>query len=165
MTTLPITIEAITPLVIHSGETLGYMDIVLDDSLVRRIHPERVFAAMTTDERTATLAAFEAGQEARFRELITDCVRRHPELVSYTLETWKQRPAGLSANSQLEIFSVLRDPLTSRLVIPGSSIKGAIRTAIADLLRTRANPALAILVVSCRPGQLAAGSPGELSSR
>ncbi len=50
------------------------------------------------------------------------------------IEKYQEEMQAGEVQNQLQIASAIKNPLTGRLLIPGSSLKGAIRTAVIDFL-------------------------------
>lgn len=134
LTTYRMTIETLTPVHIGTGTVLlNNYDFKVDGGKTYRLHVDRVLDYLWPEDVDAMP---EAQRENLLRtppgELLTaKDLQEHPELVLYVMAGAPQvtgREAG-------QIREQIKDTF-GRLYIPGSTIKGAIRTALARHLAT-----------------------------
>ncbi len=140
-----IRLEPLTPVHIGAGETLDPLSYVMrEEDGIPYLYPVDVAAwveAQGNPAELATLFGTKSLTEIRAylaKELtpVLDIYGGAPSQV-YSREIFKKysdelRPQG--SPNQLLISPAQKNPVTGGLVIPGSSIKGAIRTAVIDWL-------------------------------
>ena len=139
-----IRLEPLCPVHVGAGDTLSPLDYVMaqNDSSLMLHHIDfstwiedrqdkkelaNQFANKTWQENRAFLA-----RELEEPELYTLSVTEisHPDI----FKRYQKEIADLRSEHQLLIAGAIRSPLSQALFIPGSSVKGAIRTAIIDYL-------------------------------
>lgn len=137
LTTYRMTIETLTPVHIGTGAILlNNYDFKVEGGKTYRLHVDRVLDYLWPED-------VDAMPEAQREKLLhtppgellkPEDLRAHPELVLYTMDGTPQvtgRDAG-------QIREQIKDAF-GRLYIPGSTIKGAIRTALARHLTKQLN--------------------------
>ncbi len=147
----PICIEALTPVHIGSGDTIEPLDYIIrqEDSGIFLYHidlegwiedqadPEEV--ARIFEEKTLTqIRSFLA------KEIDPDIygLAKTKILSSEIYEKYTANLSHPDSSNQLLIDKAVKNPMNKALIIPGSSIKGAISTAIIDYLDQKYNLSL-----------------------
>ncbi len=153
LTTYHMTIETLTPVHIGTGTVLlNNYDFKVDGGKTYRLNVDRVLDYLWPADVDAMS---EAQREKLLRtppgELLTSRdLQEHPELVLYTMAgapQVKERGAG-------QIREQIKDAF-GRLYIPGSTIKGAIRTALARHLTKQLGVAPLPLIQGARSSERA----------
>jgi CRISPR-associated protein Csm5 len=126
--------EILSPVHIGAGDEIDPLDYIIDGGRLYRIAFEKFVMAMTDVERSRFEALLNKGDLIGVREYIVahvDKVRssRYSIEVSKQVENLYKSKLGHPQN-QLRICPFTRSPGEYKAFIPGSSIKGAIRTAI-----------------------------------
>ena len=128
------TITALSPIHIGTGEELSPFEYIIKEDLFCRIDLTALLGDLTERQRTDFDQAVNSGQIAYVRRFIADNVqlKRHALYVCSVNDTLKQAYEKNLANprNQLLVHPHLRRLDTHQPIIPGSSIKGAIRTSI-----------------------------------
>ncbi len=120
-------VEILSPVHVGSGQRLGSPEIALIDGRLWRFDPERMTAALARDPRALDRYLQEGAAALRFW---SESDRR--ALARY-VRPWSGPPPR-------EVREHIADPL-GRPYLPGSSLKGAIRTALAFAALQAASPA------------------------
>lgn len=139
MTTLRFTATPLTPIHIGSGETLAPEDYLLRDDQLIRFNRSAVLRAMKPEVRRELETALDRNQFERAQEIVRgacDPVRHALGRIGISdesrdaLRTLVANPESPVRNREVHPF--VRNPHTGRPFVPGSSLKGAIRTAIVN---------------------------------
>ncbi|GBD08281.1 hypothetical protein HRbin22_00514 [Candidatus Thermoflexus japonica] len=120
-------VEILSPVHVGSGQRLGAPELALIDGHLWRFDPERMTAALARDPRAFDRYLQEGAAALRFW---SESDRR--ALARY-VRPWSGPPPR-------EVREHIADPL-GRPYLPGSSLKGAIRTALAFAALQAASPA------------------------
>ena len=147
----PVALEFLTPVAVGSGQTLDptryIMQRVKNREQLHLLDIERYLIDNATDQGLVSL--LDRGDYRELRREIQRRMRPTPEkndLDEYTLSIFEMLPGSEAyasyaqdlnqpdTNKRFELDSALRNPVTHRLILPGSSLKGAIRTAVLDFL-------------------------------
>jgi len=130
----------VTPVHIGTGENAGPEEYFLDDQFLVRFRPTEVFASWSDQQRAEYEACIEAHKMNDALSRIRTSARKLKS------SHWYQCELGDSARRALmnaitkpeqakgEIRPLPRNPYTGSVVIPGSAIKGAFRTAALNAL-------------------------------
>lgn len=145
MTVYSARIRIVTPFIVHTGETYGPLDLVeLDGQTVGRIDVERAFSLMPAGERErfgAVLSSMSGNLEKdrsallKARGMVRDLRLKHPEIIDWKGNALPGFVKDIGDNTQAEVSVIFKNPLDGRPYIPGSTIKGALRTALLERLR------------------------------
>lgn len=141
---IPFELEALTPIHIGSGEDFSPLGYVVREPAEGKYEAWLIDAAawLADNADNADMGkALEAGDMAALRGLLN----KRPHLEDYILARIAiSRELGLellrkrnSLDSRAEIMAFARNPFTHMPYVPGSSLKGAIRTALIDHLNER----------------------------
>lgn len=130
----PITLTPLTPLHIGDGSQLEAYEYVVVNGRFHRLSLERMLARLTPSERESVNRYLErdlVGLRRFVREHFSPTIAEYQAAASPRFqEVYEEKLA--QAQNQLIVFPFLRS--MGRPLIPGSSLKGALRTAILDHL-------------------------------
>lgn len=136
MTTYTFNAEALTPVHIGAGREIDPCEFVLKNGRLMRFNPAQVLndldgAARQTFETLAGMADLK-GLQAFFREHVKP--ERHAlAWVDAAREFIKEFEAKAGDPDNLFLVQMMpRNPQTGQVYLPGSSIKGAVRTAVVN---------------------------------
>ena len=136
-----IRLEILTPVHIGSGDTSDPLDYVLTTENGVDYFCQIDLDAWLEDypDQEELAEVLDGGNLAGIRKYIADNLdvdiygRNRSRILSAEIgRKYKQHIADTKSPNQLLIDPALKNPLTGGLIIPGSSIKGAIRTAVID---------------------------------
>lgn len=139
MTTLRFTATPLTPIHIGSGEILAPEDYLLRDDQLIRFNRSAVLRDMKPEVRRELETALDRNQFDRAQEIVRGACdpNRHAlgrigisDESRDALRTLVANPESPVRNREVHPF--VRNPHTGRPFVPGSSLKGAIRTAIVN---------------------------------
>lgn len=124
-------LTARAPLFIGSGKTCAKTDYIFDQysETVRMIDPEALFAWLLDRDLADRYERFILSGETDLAGFLTDCGITNQELDRLSLYTLSAADALDGAHSLKELRTFMRDA-QNRAYIPGSSVKGALRTVI-----------------------------------
>lgn len=126
-------LEAITAVHVGTGEEYNPMEYLIRQGELLRFSTERILSRLDEAERKRFLQLSDGGSLKDILNFLHGHVQ--DEDVLYRLPVSRMVADRYAENlgnprNQLLIGEMYRDPATSRPVIPGSSLKGAIRTAL-----------------------------------
>lgn len=130
----------LTPVHIGTGETAGPEEYFLDNGALVRFRPSEVFARWDDRQRKEYESKIDNGRLDAAFEQVRQSARRMPEAHWYRCETGRSATEKLRnavarpEQARGEIHLLPRNPYTGRVVVPGSAIKGALRTAALNVL-------------------------------
>lgn len=139
MTTLRFTATPLTPIHIGSGEILAPEDYLLRDDQLIHFNRSAVLRDMKPEVRRELETALDRNQFDRAQEIVRGACdpNRHAlgrigisDESRDALRTLVANPESPVRNREVHPF--VRNPHTGRPFVPGSSLKGAIRTAIVN---------------------------------
>lgn len=125
----------LTPVHVGTGEKIAPEDYFVQDDTLVRFHPAAVFRAMSPAELQKFEALIARDQLHEAWSALREKARGVPGSEMYRVKLGKGAREGLKSlvsNPQRrgDVGVLARNPYTSKVVVPGSSIKGAIRTAL-----------------------------------
>ncbi|MFC1730370.1 type III-A CRISPR-associated RAMP protein Csm5 [candidate division KSB1 bacterium] len=128
----------LSPVHIGSGEELNPFDYIIRDGVMIRFRLDELLSGLTGEEQGDFYRLNDDGDIGRLRKFIADRVDRQRH-ASYSTDVTKSVENQYmqkidDIRNQLLIQPVIRDKYSSRPYIPGSSLKGALRTAIVSEL-------------------------------
>ena len=145
---LPVSVDVLTPVAIGSGQILDPMSYTLckeeKDYALHLVDVEEWLLDNADDAGLSHM--LESNQFLQIRKRIHQDLEKPEVRQSYSVakrltgnanlygKFVEEMNKGNQSQNQLQIASGLRNPLTNRLILAGSSIKGAIRTAVLDYL-------------------------------
>ncbi len=127
----------LTPVHIGTGELLTPEDYFIDGDRLVRFNPRLVLHKLAADERKSYENALNAGNVHSAWEIVRRHARQIREARVYDVAIGEGAINDLvqlveHPDRRGEIRPLPRNPYDGRIVIPGSAIKGAIRTAVAN---------------------------------
>lgn len=136
MTTYHFIAQALTPVHIGSGCEIDPNEFLLKDDMLIRFSPSQVIENLTAGEKQRFSAFLD---RADLKE-IQNFLRHHLDPETHgtafidTAEGFRKEYSAKAANpnNQFRVEMMPRNPHTGAVFIPGSSIKGAIRTAMVN---------------------------------
>jgi CRISPR-associated protein Csm5 len=134
----------LTPVHIGSGDRLAPEEYVVDGQEFVRLDSRAILRALSAQERTAYEAAVDAGRLRDAQRVIRRFWQASRAQGSLRFERFRAA-IGESSREDLrqiieqperrgDVLALQRNPYTGAVVIPGSSIKGVMRTALASWL-------------------------------
>jgi len=136
-----IRLEVLTPVHIGSGDTSDPLDYVITTQGGADYFCQIDLDSWLEDypDQQELAKVLDGGKLPAIRKFIADNLdadiyaHTRARIISPEIgEKYKQHVANLNSPNQLLIDPALKNPLTGCLLIPGSSIKGAMRTAVID---------------------------------
>ncbi len=139
---VPVRLEFLSPVHIGSGEMLSPLEYQIFEEqsgqyIVYTIDFDGWINSLTPDEAKAVASKFSLSNQTQIWEYLRNTIDRNVFIKTKSKtneeihQKYKVRLKGTN-KSENELAPALRNAYTSAIVIPGSSIKGAIRTAIID---------------------------------
>jgi len=139
MTTYRFTATPLTPIHIGSGDVLAPEDYILKDNKLIRFNRSAVMGDMSPEVRRSLETALDKNQFSQAQEILRSACHPDRHAMGQIGISNESRDAlmTLVANPdspmrRREVHPFMRNPLLGQPYIPGSSIKGAIRTAIVN---------------------------------
>ncbi len=139
---VPVRLEFLSPVHIGSGEMLSPLEYQIFEEqsgqyIVCTIDFDGWINSLTPDEAKAVASKFSLSNQTQIWEYLRNTIDRNVFIKTKSKtneeihQKYKVRLKGTN-KSENELAPAIRNAYTSAIVIPGSSIKGAIRTAIID---------------------------------
>ncbi|HPU74475.1 MAG TPA: type III-A CRISPR-associated RAMP protein Csm5 [Bryobacteraceae bacterium] len=136
-------LRPLTPVHIGGKERLAPEDYVLDGDVLVRLKVSSILSALSPELRRSFEREIDAGRLRPAQEIVGNFWRRLPPSERPKFEQYRTR-VGEGAREELrqlvarpersgEVAALPRNPYTGDVVIPGSAIKGAIRTALVSM--------------------------------
>jgi len=131
LTVCDLTLTARGPLYIGSGSTCAKTDYLFDprSETVRMIDPEALFQWLYSKRLADRYERFVLSGDTRMFQFLRDCGITDQELNNLCLYKVSAADALDDSHSLKELHTFIRDS-ENRVYIPGSSVKGALRTVI-----------------------------------
>ncbi|HDR15225.1 MAG TPA: S1 RNA-binding domain-containing protein [Desulfobacteraceae bacterium] len=137
MSTYQIKLNLLTALHIGTGIELSPLEYVIRDNVLHAFSTSRVVNSLDSETRQIFLKAIDQNEWLTIRAIINEHATAYHDLYSIPVTEAVAKQYGLRKNdtdNQLLVKKIYRDPSSSTPVIPGSSIKGAMRTALVSEL-------------------------------
>lgn len=136
MTTLRFRATPLTPIHVGSGQTLAPEEYLIRDDMFIRFNPHAVLRDMAAADRLEYEKRLERNEFQAAQRLLQSCCKpdRHG-LYRVEIGRGSQRELRDLVNTperRGEVQALLRNPHSGAPVLPGSSLKGAIRTAVVN---------------------------------
>jgi len=136
--------ETISPVTIGSGEEIEPFDYIIEQGLFYRISLESVVSDFTEEDRNKFYNIIESGNINNLRKFITNRVdvEKHSIYCCQVSDSVEKlyRDKFEDIQNQLLITPFIRNGIDYLPFIPGSSIKGSIRTAVLSEMGKNLNP-------------------------
>jgi len=131
LTVCDLTLTTRGPLHIGSGNTCAKTDYIFDprSETVRMIDPDALFRWLYTRRLADRYERFVLSGDTRMVQFFRDCAITDQELDSICLYTINASDALDDSHSLKELHTFIRNS-ENRIYVPGSSVKGALRTVI-----------------------------------
>jgi CRISPR-associated protein Csm5 len=128
----------LTPIHVGAGETIALEDYFLANGKLTRFHPPAVLRAMSDAERNRYMGLLSGGDTnmGDALKLLRDCAQKTPGSWIYSIEVGAASRQSLAEalnkveTSRGEVHPLIWNEVRCEAVLPGSAIKGAIRTAL-----------------------------------
>ena len=138
MKTFKLRCEVLSPIHIGTGEEIDPLDYIVKGERLYRLSFERFVTDMTESERTAFEGILDKGNLLEIRKYVEECINVERNTlysieVSTPIITLYNAKRG-DIQNQLLINPFIRTESVSMPLMPSSSIKGAIRTAVISKL-------------------------------
>ncbi len=136
-------VEPLTAVHIGTGEDMDPMSYTVKGGQLRRFRPENVIGRFPQDKLQEFERLIEANEHQKIAYLLHSQVTENDALYTMPVSAEVTRKFSSSLGkeeNQLLIGETYRDPVSQKPVIPGSSIKGAIRTALANKMAEKIKP-------------------------
>ncbi|MBN2532135.1 MAG: type III-A CRISPR-associated RAMP protein Csm5 [Spirochaetales bacterium] len=134
-------LKIITPVIIHTGESYDFMNLLPVNSKVLSINAEKAFLYMGTEAYDTFLRFIQSGSDTnkepgkRARDMLFAIAKEHNEVITGEHRASGGFYADIEKNPYAQVLKIYKSPLTGKPYIPGSSIKGVLRTAFFEYLR------------------------------
>ncbi|MDY6969744.1 MAG: type III-A CRISPR-associated RAMP protein Csm5 [Spirochaetota bacterium] len=142
-------IRIITPLIIHNGDTYNPLELLsFKENRVSVIRSDKIFSVMYENTRNKFFEAVDSmtGREDKDRErsmqarsLIKDTALGNPDLIEYNADALPGFTSELNSNPYANVNMIFKNEIDGMPYIPGSTVKGAIRTALLESLSKQNN--------------------------
>ena len=134
MTTYTFLAQALTPIHIGSGREINPTEFVLKNGKLVHFNPAQLIGSLSPTDRKTIMGFLEKASIKEIQAFFQNHVLAgDPDHTRITVSDKFKREFEAKAanpNNQFRVEMMPRNPHTGRVYIPGSSIKGAIRTAV-----------------------------------
>ncbi len=148
MKTYKISLYSITPLIIHTGEFYNINEILptKDERSVLLIDMDKAFSAMNQKEREQffnLMDSLTANNEKdkdkllKARSMFQSIALQNPEIIIQRVHANPAFIKDVNNNPYANIYKIFKDEISNKPYIPGSTLKGALRTAILESIRKK----------------------------
>lgn len=134
-------LKIITPVIIHTGESYDFIDLLPVNKNILKINAEKAFLYMEKAEYDTFLKFIQSGSDTnkepgkRAREILLTVAKEHKDVITGQHKASGNFYADIEKNPYAQVLKIYKNPLTGQPYIPGSSIKGVLRTAFFEFLR------------------------------
>lgn len=145
-------IRIITPIIIHNGQQYDLWDLMPHPKNPQDlwiINPALAYVSLPDDEKKKFDAIVDEmsnkkGENIKekmnmLRNMLHSRVINNPSIIVNQAKALENFFEELEKNPHAEIRKIYKEPLTNRCYIPGSSVKGMIRTAVLEAIRKKKN--------------------------
>ncbi|MEW6527077.1 MAG: type III-A CRISPR-associated RAMP protein Csm5 [Spirochaetota bacterium] len=150
MKSYTVKIHIITPLIIHSGEFYSIFELLptKDGKSIMLIDFNKAFNFMSQKEREqffsimdTLVADIKKDKEKllRARSILQNVALQNLDVIIQRVQAHPQFIQGVDSNPYAIIYKIFKDELSMKPYIPGSTLKGALRTALLESLRKKNN--------------------------
>ncbi len=142
-------LHIITPVIIHTGELYDSLELIIlgnQTDTINIIDLQSAFALMSDEDKENFYKYVKSlsGDEARdkntlsaLRGVVQSTALKNPDVIHTKAKASQQCVSDIANNFHAMVNKIFKDAVTGKPYIPGSSIKGALRTAILDAERAR----------------------------
>jgi CRISPR-associated protein Csm5 len=134
MTTYTVHGEVLTPIHIGIGDQIDPMEYVIEGDHFYRFDLEKTVQSMDASDRQRFVELCDSPDPASLRKFVVEKLpwKNHVQYKAKATSSVQQAYKGSleQVRNQLLISPIMRDPISWRPFIPGSSLKGAMRTAL-----------------------------------
>lgn len=131
-------IKIITPLIVHTGEYYDFINVIpLQNSEVAIINTEKLFLTMPEEKQAEFFSLIDNNKALEARKIFYEIWLKHTELAEKKYKASELFNAEIIKNPYANINKIFINNINGKPYIPGSSIKGALRTAILENLRIK----------------------------
>jgi len=132
-------VELLSPLLICSGTELTAHEYLISNDVFYRLNLDSFIASLSSEKRIELEKALDSNDIIRLRKYIKENIR-HLEHSFYSSPVTKDFLAEYFGKedrpyNQLLIMECIRDSVKFQPYLPGSSLKGSLRTAVLDSIR------------------------------
>lgn len=150
MKTYTVKIHIITPLIIHSGEFYSIFELLptKDGKSIMLIDLNKAFNIMSQKEREQFLSIMDTlaadikkdkDKLLKARSIMQTVALQNLDVIIQRVQAHPQFIQGVDSNPYAVIYKIFKDELSRKPFIPGSTLKGAFRTALLESLRKKNN--------------------------
>ncbi|MEJ5362114.1 MAG: type III-A CRISPR-associated RAMP protein Csm5 [Spirochaetota bacterium] len=150
MKSYTVKIHIITPLIIHSGEFYSIFELLptRDGTSIMLIDLNKAFNILSQGDREKFFSIMdtlttnvEKDKEklSSARSIIQDAVMKNLDVIIQRVQAPPQFIKDVNTNPYAIIYKIFKDELSMKPYIPGSTLKGALRTALLETLRKKNN--------------------------
>ncbi|MEJ5365814.1 MAG: type III-A CRISPR-associated RAMP protein Csm5 [Desulfosoma sp.] len=135
MTTYCFTAQALTPIHVGSAVEIDPLQFVLDRGFLLRFRPAQVIGELDDSERRRFLSLVDRGDLKGIQLFFRTHLKAEDRILRVGVSKRFEEEFSLKAGSPDRSFRVdmmPRNPVSEKAFLPGSSIKGAIRTAVVN---------------------------------
>ncbi|MDX1957338.1 MAG: type III-A CRISPR-associated RAMP protein Csm5 [Leptospiraceae bacterium] len=137
MTIINASIEFLTPVHIGSGETVGPIEYFIKDGKLHKLNMPRFISSLTSEQRKSFIDFLDRDDQVKLRTFPQNIAKKEDcDLiipVSKAIENEYVEKVK-QFNNRLEINLFPQDGVRKRPYLPGSSLKGAFRTTIVQMI-------------------------------
>lgn len=138
-----------TPLHIGSGNTLDPLEYVISDGTMHVIDQQRFIEHLSDKLKKEFMDLINQDKMLQLRSFVRQNFNPEGNYIIYSASVeshvekeYKEKIGEKSLKNQLLVHTFIRSPYSNHAYIPGSSLKGAIRTALLDSLSKQKKPHL-----------------------
>ncbi len=135
MTTYRFKAQALTPIHVGSGIEIDPLQFALDRGFLLRFHPAQVIGKLADEERRKFMALVDQGDIKGIQLFFRTHLNPDDGVLKVGVskrfeEEFSKKAASPDRSFRVEMMP--RNPVDGKAVLPGSSIKGAVRTAVVN---------------------------------
>ncbi len=146
MKSYKVSLHIITPLIIHTGDYYSIFELLpaKDGKSVLLIDLDSAFSSMKDSDRERYYAIMDSLTSdvnkdkknlLQARSIIQNVTFTNTDIIINRVQAHPNFIQGMDSNPYALIYKIFKDEITGKPYIPGSSLKGALRTAVLESLR------------------------------
>lgn len=143
MTTYRFQAQALTPIHVGSGVEIDPLQFALHDGFLLRFHPAQLIGQLSDTDRQRFMDLVDRGDIKGLQRFFRSHVKPEDGVLKVGASERFQQEFSQKAGEVDRSFRVgmmPRNPVNGRALLPGSSIKGAIRTAVVNYFANDVDP-------------------------